>query len=83
MSPAFGEIKSKKVKKFIKKLVRKNKTIIFSNEGKHYKIKINDKSSFPLPLSHVTVNKYIIEKFGKWLVVNNICTEEEFLEGIK
>ncbi|MFA4845859.1 MAG: hypothetical protein WC654_04850 [Patescibacteria group bacterium] len=38
--------------------------------------------TYPLPIGHTMVNKYIIQDFVKWLVRNDICTEQEFDENI-
>ncbi len=33
---------------------------------------------YPLPISHREVNKEIVKAFMEWLVMNEICSKEEF-----
>jgi hypothetical protein len=48
--------------------------------GKHPIKVISSKTgqSYPLPVGHGFVNKHIVKHFMEWLVINEICTKEEF-----
>lgn len=38
---------------------------------------------YPLPLNHRVVSKHIVKAFRDWLIINNICTLEEFDGHVK
>jgi hypothetical protein len=57
-----------------------NKPVDVVVGGKHPIKVISSKTgqSYPLPVGHGFVNKHIVKHFMEWLVINEICTKEEF-----
>ena len=80
---SYVDVKSRKIKRLLKWLVNNTGVEVGSASGKHTKVTcIHNGRSFPLPLSHRVVNRYIVEAFGKWLVDNEVCSKEEFDEKL-
>lgn len=79
----YTNIKSRRMFQFLKWLGNhKNVDVVVA--GKH-PVKVICRlsgESYPLPLSHSEVNKFIVKDFMEWLVKNEVCTEEEFDENL-
>jgi hypothetical protein len=39
---------------------------------------IRNGKSYPVPVNHRVMDKYIVKDFMEWLVKNEVCTKEEF-----
>ncbi len=79
----YASIKTSKFKKGILKWIENVGGVEITNKGKHCKIHcIHNGQSFPLPLSHRHINKFLIKRFVEWLEKNEICTKEEFDNNI-
>ncbi len=79
----YGDVKSKRVKIFLRWLGN-NSDIEIESGGKHpYKVKcIHTGSVYPLPLGHKDINKHTLKGFVDWLVRNDICSEQEFMDKL-
>lgn len=79
----YADIKSRRIVRFLKWLVR-NKGVEVIGGGRHnYKITcISNGKSYPIPSSHKTINRFVVKAFVDWLVENEICSEEEFNDHI-
>ena len=76
---SYTSIKTSKFKKGVLKWLKNTKKIKIASSGKHHKIHCNHNGeSFPLPLSHREINRYLVKNFARWLEKNEICTKEEF-----
>ncbi len=79
MGSGQGLYRSKQVRSVLVHLERKTGRINVSDEGPHWKVVMpGEERSYPVPLSHKFVNRYIVEKLCKKLVSAGICMEEEF-----
>jgi len=61
-----------------------NRAVDVVDAGRHA-VKVTcqkNNESYPLPLSHRTVNKNIVKDFMEGLVKNDICTKQEFDERV-
>ena len=75
----YASVKTSKFKKGVLRWVENIGGTEVKGGGKHTKIHcIHNGQSFPLPLSHRHVNRFLIKDFIAWLEKNEICTKEEF-----
>lgn len=81
----YANIKYKKFKKGILRWLENRDGVRIESGGKHnIKVScIHTGNLYPIPKDHNEINKHIVKDFMKWLVKNEICTEEEFDERIK
>lgn len=74
----YASVKTSKLKNVLKWL-KNIGGVEITSRGRHAKIRCNHNgNTFPLPISHKNVNRFIIKKFAEWLVENEICGKEEF-----
>ena len=79
----YANVKSKDFYRVLQWLANK-KGLVVRTGGNHV-IKVESSKSgqsFPLPLSHGTISRYITRSFVEWLVKNEVCTKEEFDERL-
>ena len=77
----YANVTSRKLLQFLKWLGNHKKVDV--KIGGNHPIKVtcqNSSESYPLPSSHIMVNKNIVKHFMEWLVKNDICTQQEFDE---
>ncbi len=80
----WGLYKSAKVIRILGKIEKRTGLIEVTDEGRHHKVELSDGTdSFPMPLSHPEANKFILQKLGKWLEKNAVCTSDEFMGECK
>jgi len=72
-----GDIKTKKVLNFLRKIQNESDDLEIKEGGRHLKVKcIHNSSAFPVPCSHRYVNIFILKRFRSWLIKNKIFSEE-------
>lgn len=75
----YGDIKSKRVLRFLRWLENQNKGIEVKKGGReNFKLScIHNGKGYPIPANHRIFNKYILEDLLGKLVEWGICTQEE------
>ncbi|MFH1182696.1 MAG: hypothetical protein V1690_00335 [Candidatus Moraniibacteriota bacterium] len=73
-----GDIKTKKVKNFLKKILNETGDLEIKEGGRHLKVKcVHNSNGFTVPCSHRTVNIFIMKDFRNWLIENEIFSEDK------
>jgi hypothetical protein len=75
----YGDVKSRRMVRLLNWLSKNKKVEVKSGGNHNYKITcIHNGESYPIPSSHRVINKHIVKAFMEWLVINEICTKDEF-----
>lgn len=79
----YANVKYKRIINFLRWLENHKGVGVVSGSKHVIAVKIiHNNERFPIPNNHGEVNRFIIQRFQKFLVENNICTKEEFDEQL-